>query len=58
MPNWFIKLRSDNFHDEDRPRSGRTFKADKDTVKAFIGINGRITTHERLNVSNSTDHDP
>ncbi|CAK9827579.1 Histone-lysine N-methyltransferase SETMAR [Anthophora retusa] len=58
--NWFAKFRSGNFDAEDAPRSGRSVEADKDTIKALIDANRRITTREiaeRLNLSNSTVHD-
>ncbi|CAK9826900.1 Histone-lysine N-methyltransferase SETMAR [Anthophora retusa] len=55
--NWFAKFRSGNFDIEDAPRSGRPVEADKDTIKALVDANRRITTREvgeRLNLSNST----
>ncbi|GFU50851.1 histone-lysine N-methyltransferase SETMAR [Trichonephila clavipes] len=39
------------------PRSGRLVEADKDTAKALINANWRITVREGLNLSNSTVHD-
>ncbi|GFX10371.1 histone-lysine N-methyltransferase SETMAR [Trichonephila clavipes] len=58
--NWFAKFRSGNFDVEDAPRSGRPVEADKDTIKALVDANRRITTREiglRLNLSNSTVYD-
>ncbi|GFW50981.1 histone-lysine N-methyltransferase SETMAR [Trichonephila clavipes] len=58
--NWFTKFRSGNFVVEDAPRSGRPVEADKDTIKALVDANRRITTREigsRLNLSNSTVYD-
>ncbi|XP_046814166.1 histone-lysine N-methyltransferase SETMAR-like [Vespa crabro] len=49
-----------NFDVEDAPRSGRPIEADKDTIKALIDANRRITIREigeRLNLSNSTIYD-
>ncbi|XP_071036401.1 histone-lysine N-methyltransferase SETMAR-like [Parasteatoda tepidariorum] len=57
VQNWFAKFRSGNF---DAPHSGRPGEADKDTVKALVDANRRITTREideRLNLSNSTVYD-
>ena len=45
----------------DAPRSGRPVKDDKDTIKALVDANRRITTREvgeGLNLSNSTVHNP
>ena len=50
--NWFAKFRSGNFDVEDAPRSGRPVEA-KDTIKALVDANWRITTceiGERLNL--------
>ncbi|XP_047353566.1 histone-lysine N-methyltransferase SETMAR-like [Vespa velutina] len=58
--NWFAKFRSSNFDVEDAPRSGRPVKVDKDTIKALVDANRRITTREigeRLNLLNSTVYD-
>ena len=58
--NWFAKFRSGNFDVEDVSRSGRPVEADKDTIKALVDANRRITTREigeRLNLSNSTVYD-
>ena len=58
--NWFAKFRSGNFDVEDAPRSGRPVEADKDTIKALVDANQRITTREigeRLNLSNSIVYD-
>ncbi|GFW10219.1 histone-lysine N-methyltransferase SETMAR [Trichonephila clavipes] len=58
--NWFAKFRSGNFVVEDTPRSGRPVEADKDTIKALVNANRRITTRKiglRLNLSNSTVYD-
>ncbi|GFX95435.1 histone-lysine N-methyltransferase SETMAR [Trichonephila clavipes] len=58
--NWFAKFRSGNFDVEDAPRSGRPVEADKDTIKALVDGDRRITTREiglRLNLSNSTVYD-
>ncbi|XP_035222849.1 histone-lysine N-methyltransferase SETMAR-like [Stegodyphus dumicola] len=52
--NWFTKFRSGNFDVEE---SGRPVEADKDTIKALLDANRRITTREigeRLNLSNSS----
>ncbi|XP_035723709.1 histone-lysine N-methyltransferase SETMAR-like [Vespa mandarinia] len=49
-----------NFDVEDAPRSGRPDEADKDTIKALVDANWRITTREideRLNLLNSTVYD-
>ncbi|XP_047344507.1 histone-lysine N-methyltransferase SETMAR-like [Vespa velutina] len=49
-----------NFDVEDAPRSGRPVEADKDTIKALVDANRRITTREideRLNLLNSTVYD-
>ncbi|XP_046836319.1 histone-lysine N-methyltransferase SETMAR-like [Vespa crabro] len=54
------KFRSGNFNVEDALHSGRPVEADKDTVKALVDANRRITTRkigERLNLSNSTVYD-
>ncbi|XP_047370408.1 histone-lysine N-methyltransferase SETMAR-like [Vespa velutina] len=58
--NWFAKFRCGNFDVEDASRSGRPVKADKDTIKALVDTNRRITTREigeSLNLSNSTVYD-
>ncbi|XP_047362644.1 histone-lysine N-methyltransferase SETMAR-like [Vespa velutina] len=58
--NWFAKFRSGNFDVEDAPCFGRSVEADKETIKALVDANPRITTHEiseRLNLSNSTVYD-
>ncbi|XP_035725547.1 histone-lysine N-methyltransferase SETMAR-like [Vespa mandarinia] len=58
--NWFAKFRYGNFDVEDAPRSGRLVEADKDTIKALVDANQRITIREigeRLNLSNSTVYD-
>ncbi|XP_035742379.1 histone-lysine N-methyltransferase SETMAR-like [Vespa mandarinia] len=57
---WFAKFRSGNFDVEGASRSGKPVEADKDTIKALVDANRRITTREigkRLNLSNSTVYD-
>ncbi|GFS85479.1 histone-lysine N-methyltransferase SETMAR [Trichonephila clavipes] len=46
--NWFVKFRSGNCDVEDAPRSGRPVEADKDTIKALVDANRRITTQRNL----------
>ncbi|XP_046828276.1 histone-lysine N-methyltransferase SETMAR-like [Vespa crabro] len=48
------------YYKKDASRSGRPVEADKDTIKALVDANRRITTREigeRLNLSNSTVYD-
>ncbi|XP_046819198.1 histone-lysine N-methyltransferase SETMAR-like [Vespa crabro] len=45
--NWFAKFRSGNFDVKDASCSGRPVKADKDTIKALVDANRRITTPVR-----------
>ncbi|XP_046837279.1 histone-lysine N-methyltransferase SETMAR-like [Vespa crabro] len=60
VPELVCKFRSGNFDVEDAPRSGKPVEADKDTIKALVDANRRITTREiseSLNLSSSTVYD-
>lgn len=54
------KFRFGNFDIEDASRSGMLVETDKNTIKAFIDANRRVTTGEigeTLNFSNTSVHD-
>lgn len=46
--NWFAKSQSGNFDVEHATHYGSLVEADEDTIRALIGTNWRITTHEIL----------
>lgn len=54
--NWFAKFRPVNFDVKGAPRSGRPVKTDKDTIKALVDANRRITTFICLSNSTVFDH--